>query len=408
MLNSVYFITFGCKVNLAETEKMRLSLLSKGFVIAESEEKADIFVINSCTVTDTADKKLKKTISRLRREYRNAVIAVMGCYTELKSLENVDIMVGTADRDSLPDKLFELLPQKEVFSDFQIFPDNTRAFLKIQDGCSCNCSYCIIPKARGGFCSKPLEEIGADAKAFAAAGFKEIVLTGINIGFYGIENSQTLSDAVLTVSENAPFARIRLGSLEPERMTDLEIEKLGEIKNLCPHFHLSLQSACDRTLQVMNRRYTVGEYIAVAEKLRQKFPNTAITTDVIVGFPGETEEDFNDSCENIKKIGFSDIHIFPYSKREGTKAALMENQIPENIKHKRAKVLSEIVEDMRHDFAESMKGKTLKVLFEKEKTPGVHVGFTENYLPYTVKNNDYTSWRNQIKEVVFIPLPNCL
>jgi threonylcarbamoyladenosine tRNA methylthiotransferase MtaB len=403
MLNSVYFITFGCKVNLAETEKMRLSLLSKGFVISESEEKADIFVINSCTVTDTADKKLKKTIGKLRREYKNAVIAVMGCYTELKSLENVDITVGTADRDTLADKLYELLPQKEVFSDFQIYPDNTRAFLKIGDGCSCNCSYCIIPKARGGFRSKPLEEIKAEAKAFSQAGFKEIVLTGINIGFYGIETGHTLSDAVLAVSENAPSARIRLGSLEPERMTDSEIEKLSQIKNLCPHFHLSLQSACDRTLAAMNRRYTVAEYIAVVEKLRAAFPNAAITTDVIVGFPGETEEDFIESCDNIKKIGFSDIHIFPYSKREGTAASLMPEQIPENIKHERAKILSEIVEDMKKDFAESMRGKALTVLFEKERTPGVHVGFTENYLQYQTRNDDLTSWRNQIKEVVFIP-----
>jgi threonylcarbamoyladenosine tRNA methylthiotransferase MtaB len=403
MLNSVYFITFGCKVNLAETEKMRLALLSKGFVISESEENADIFVINSCTVTDTADKKLKKTILRLRREYKDALIAVMGCYTELKSLENVDITVGTADRDTLAEKLFELLPQKEVFSDFQIYPENTRAFLKIQDGCFCNCSYCIIPKARGGFSSKPLEEIGAEAKAFAKAGFREIVLTGINIGFYGIENGQHLSDAVLAVSQNAPNTRIRLGSLEPELMTDEEIDKLSQINNLCPHFHLSLQSACDRTLKAMNRRYTVAEYIAVAEKLRQNFPNTAITTDVIVGFPGETETDFNDCCDNIKKIGFSDIHIFPYSKREGTAAYLMDEQIPENVKHERAKILSEIVEDMKKDFAESMRGKALTVLFEKEKRPGVHVGFTENYLPYTVKNNGLSSWRNQIKEVRYIP-----
>jgi threonylcarbamoyladenosine tRNA methylthiotransferase MtaB len=403
MLNSVYFITFGCKVNLAETEKIRLSLLSKGFVTAISESTADIFVINSCTVTDTADKKLIKTICRIRREYKNAVIAVMGCYTELKRLENVDIMVGTADRDTLADKLAELSPAKEIFADYKSYPDNTRAFLKIQDGCSCSCSYCIIPKARGAFRSKPLDEIGAEARAFAEADFREIVLTGINIGFYGVEWGQTLFDAVKTVSENAPNARIRLGSLEPERMTDSEIEKLSKIKNLCPHFHLSLQSACDKTLKAMNRRYTVDEYIAVASKLRKNFPNTAITTDVIVGFPGETEEDFIESCVNIKKTGFSDIHIFPYSKREGTAASLMDDQVPEKIKHDRVKILSEIVEDMKKAYAETMRGKTLKVLFEREKKPGIHVGFTENYLQYETRNEDFTTWRNRIKEVIFIP-----
>jgi threonylcarbamoyladenosine tRNA methylthiotransferase MtaB len=403
MLNSVYFITFGCKVNLTETEKMRRILLSKGFTTALSEEKADIFVINSCTVTDTADKKLKKTLSRLRREYPNALIAVMGCYTELKPLENADITVGTADRDSLADKIIKLAPQKGYHSDLASYPDNTRAFLKIQDGCSCNCSYCIIPKARGGFRSKPLEKIGAEARDFAAAGFREIVLTGINIAFYGIEFGQTLYDAVKIVSENAPNVRIRLGSLEPERMTDSEIEKLSKIKNLCPHFHLSLQSACDKTLAAMKRRYGIVKYEAVAGRLRGVFTNAAITTDIIVGFPGETETDFVESCENIEKIGFSDIHIFPFSAREGTAAALMDNQIPENVKHERAKRLAKIVGKMKRQFLQSMSGKTVAVLFEREKSAGVHIGYTENYLPFQIENDDLTSWQNKIAEVVYIP-----
>ncbi|MDR0903216.1 MAG: tRNA (N(6)-L-threonylcarbamoyladenosine(37)-C(2))-methylthiotransferase MtaB [Ruminococcus sp.] len=409
--NRVFFITFGCKVNLTETEAMKKIFCNEGFRAASDESEADIFVINSCTVTDTADLKLKKTLSRLRRSYPAAIIALTGCYSEIhpEKTDFADIIIGTSGRNKLPgmiknqiakslppENLFaENNPPAGIFEDFSLtnFTGNTRAFLKIQDGCNMNCAYCIIPKTRGSFRSKPLESVISDAKTLCENGFKEIVLTGINLAFYGVEFGLRLINAVEAIADNATGVRIRLGSLEPEIISDSDIARLKEI-NVCPHFHLSLQSACDRTLERMNRHIKIAQYMKLVAKLRENFPLAAITTDIIVGFPGETEEDFAISCANIEKIGFANIHIFPYSKREGTAAADMPCQIPENVKKNRAKILAEIAEKSRREFEQSFIGKTLNVLFEKEKTPGFHRGFSENYIHVEVSGEG--SWRNEL------------
>jgi threonylcarbamoyladenosine tRNA methylthiotransferase MtaB len=332
-------------------------------------------------------------------------IALTGCYSEIhpEKTDLADIIIGTSGRNYLPlmikNQIAESLPPITAFEDFSIcdFAENTRAFLKIQDGCNMNCSYCIIPKTRGKFRSKPPESIANDAKALYEKGFKEIVLTGINLAFYGIEYGLRLVDAVETVANNAPGVRIRLGSLEPEIISDSDIARLKAV-NLCPQFHLSLQSACDLTLARMNRHIRFAEYYDLAKKLRENFPNASITTDIIVGFPGETDEDFEISCENIKKIGFANIHIFPYSRREGTAAASMPCQIPENVKKARAKTLAEIAEKSRREFEKSFVGKTLNVLFEREKTPGLHRGFSENYIHVEVPGSG--SWKNELKAVL--------
>jgi threonylcarbamoyladenosine tRNA methylthiotransferase MtaB len=434
--NRVFFISFGCKVNLTETEMMKKSFLEQGFETAPIESDADIFVINSCTVTDTADKKLKKTLTRLRKAYPAAIIALTGCYSEIhpEKSEFADIIIGTSGRnklaqmiknrlaeraadgrladfadnaappaeifaDKVPAGVFADTVRAGVFEDFSVteFTGNTRAFLKIQDGCNMNCTYCIIPKTRGGFRSKSLESIAGDAKSLFANGYKEIVLTGINLAFYGIEHGKRLVNAVETIAENAPGVRIRLGSLEPEVISDSDIARLKKV-NLCPQFHLSLQSACDRTLARMNRHINFAEYSALVTKLRENFPGAAITTDIIVGFPGETDADFAESCENIKKLGFANIHVFPYSRREGTAAAEMPCQIPENVKKTRAAALTEIAENSRREFERKFIGKTLNVLFEKEKTPGIHRGFSENYIHVEVSGQG--TWRNKLLPVL--------
>ncbi|MDR0974571.1 MAG: tRNA (N(6)-L-threonylcarbamoyladenosine(37)-C(2))-methylthiotransferase MtaB [Ruminococcus sp.] len=418
---SVFFITFGCKVNLTETEAMKKNFLKQGFFTASTEQEADIFVINSCTVTDSADSKVRKTLSRLKRSYPEKLIALTGCYSEIHpENEDADIIIGTSGRNKLPsmikNRLAEASPVNifdelsvsnftdniKAFEDFSVsdFTDNTRAFLKIQDGCNMNCTYCIIPKTRGRFRSKPLESVKHDAKILAENGYKEIVLTGINLAFYGIEFGLKLVDAVEAIRAAAPDVRIRLGSLEPEIISDSDIAIFKEM-NVCPQFHLSLQSGCDRTLSNMNRHIKISEYLELVRKLRENFPGASITTDIIVGFPGETEEDFALSCENIKKIGFGSVHVFPYSRREGTKAALMGDQIPENVKKIRAKKLSDITSQSRREFEKSFVGKTLSVLFEKEKIPGLHRGFSENYIHVQVRGETET-WRNSLKSVLII------
>jgi threonylcarbamoyladenosine tRNA methylthiotransferase MtaB len=404
--NRVFFITFGCKVNLTETEMMKKSFSEQGFIAAPDESEADIFVINSCTVTDTADKKLKKTLTRLRRAYPAAIIALTGCYSELhpEKSEFADIIIGTSGRNKLADMIKNRVTVRppvvnSLYEDFSVtdFAGNTRAFLKIQDGCNMNCTYCIIPKTRGNFRSKPPQSIANDAKSLYEKGFKEIVLTGINLAFYGIEFGLRLINAVETIAENAPGVRIRLGSLEPEVISDSDIARLKKV-NLCPQFHLSLQSACDRTLARMNRHIDFAGYSALVYKLRENFPGAAITTDIIVGFPGETDIDFAESCENIKKLGFANIHVFPYSRREGTAAAEMPYQIPENIKKSRAAFLTEIAENSRREFEQQFIGKTLNVLFEKEKTPGFHRGFSENYIHVEVSGEG--TWKNKLLPVL--------
>lgn len=413
---NIHFKTFGCKVNLYETENMKQNFSQKGFNVTEQENESGIFVINTCTVTETSDKKIFKEIRRLRREYPDSVIAVTGCYPqafpdEASDIKEADIIVGTKNRNALPDIITEYLESriKKVdiceYSSNDVFEDmcnigyenNTRAFIKIQDGCNMFCTYCIIPYSRGRFRSKPIEKLKNEAEQLAAAGYQEIVLVGINLSFYGIEYKLRLADAVETVCAINGIKRVRLGSLEPEMINDEDIRRLATQPKFCPQFHLSLQSGCDKTLKEMNRRYTSADYAALVQKLRENFDNCSITTDVMVGFPNETDDDFKQSVDFVKKIGFSKIHVFPYSQRKGTPAADFENQISTQQKNIRARIMTDTAERSRKNFLQSQVGLTVPVLFEREKSDKIPHGYTPNYTLIKIfTKNSGKSLRNRI------------
>lgn len=395
---NIHFKTFGCKVNLYETENMKQDFIQNGFIVTEIESESDIFIINSCTVTETGDKKVFKELRRLRREYPDSIIAVTGCYPqafpeEASHIQEADIIAGTKNRHDLPNIIKEFIENhtKKInicsYSSNEVFENmcnigyenNTRAFIKIQDGCNMFCTYCIIPYSRGGFRSKPIEKLKEETEQLAAAGYREIVLVGINLSFYGIEYKLRLADAVETVCAIEGIERVRLGSLEPEMISDEDIRRLAAQPKLCPQFHLSLQSGCNKTLKEMNRRYTAEEYFDLVQKLRNNFENCSITTDVMVGFPNETDEDFKQSVEFVKKIGFSKVHVFPYSSRKGTPAAENPNQIPTNIKNLRAAAMSKAAERSHIEFLQSQVGLVFPVLFEREKADKIPHGYTPNY-----------------------------
>ncbi|MBQ8787294.1 MAG: tRNA (N(6)-L-threonylcarbamoyladenosine(37)-C(2))-methylthiotransferase MtaB [Oscillospiraceae bacterium] len=421
---NIYFITFGCKVNLYETENMKQNFISHGYNISKTENEAEIFIINSCTVTGTGDKKLKKEIRRLKRQYPSSIIALTGCFPqafseEAENISEVDIVTGTKNRNILPKLVSQYISdlkrkncifqynRHETFESMSNtgYENNTRAFVKIQDGCNMFCTYCIIPYSRGNFRSKPLKDIISEVEQLALTGYKEIVLVGINLSFYGIDFGKRLVDAVEAVCRIDGIERVRLGSIEPEMITENDIVRLSRLKNLCPQFHLSLQSGCDKTLKAMNRRYLTADYKKIVDLLKLHFDNCAITTDIMVGFPGETDEDFEQSLKFAQKIGFSKSHIFPYSPRKGTPAAEFEYQVSENTKHQRAEIMSKAMDKCMYEFHKSQLGKEFPVLFEREKSDGIHHGFTPNYTQVKIltKNSD-KSLRNQLFYVKIIEL----
>ena len=393
-------LTLGCKVNACESAAIEKSLLENGFSAAEGEN-ADLFVINSCSVTGTAVAKARHAASRFRRENPAGIIALCGClpqsYPEEAGLKfDADIVLGNSDKDKLADyvrdyienrvKTVKVNPLSRAFVKESAAPDEdrTRAFIKIEDGCDRFCSYCIIPTARGRVRSLSCEDIAKQAQSCVENGHKEIVLTGINLGCYGQELGLTLFDAVKAVSESG-VPRIRLSSLEPEMITDELIEKLGEIPALCPHFHLSLQSGSDDILRKMNRKYNTEQFSHIAAKLREVFPECSITTDIIVGFPYESDEDFQKSVDFAKKIGFAKIHVFPYSIRKGTIAAEMP-QIQPSVRTERSRVLIAEAEKLEDAFLRSRRGKTGIALIEKPQSELYSQGFTENYTPVRILN----------------------
>lgn len=395
---SFKILTLGCKVNSCESAAIEKRFLENGFTKAEGEN-ADLYIINSCSVTGTAVAKARHAASRYRRENPDGVIVLCGCfpqsYPEEAGLKfDADIVVGNSDKDKIVGyvqgflenrlKTVKINPLTRDFCTGCSVPDEdrTRAFIKIEDGCDRFCSYCIIPTARGRVRSLSCEEIREQASACFADGHREIVLTGINLGCYGQDLGLSLFDAVKAVSESG-VPRIRLSSLEPEMITDELIEKLGKIPALCPHFHLSLQSGSDDILRKMNRKYTTEQYLHVVEKLREVFPECAITTDIIVGFPFESDEDFQKSVEFAKKIGFAKIHVFPYSLRKGTIAAEMP-QIQPSVRTERSRVLMNIAETLEDEFLRSRRGKEGVVLIEKPQSELYSQGFTENYTPVRI------------------------
>ncbi|MBO7472638.1 MAG: tRNA (N(6)-L-threonylcarbamoyladenosine(37)-C(2))-methylthiotransferase MtaB [Ruminococcus sp.] len=416
----ICFVTFGCKVNYYETECMKSMFREAGFEVTDKAISADIVVINSCTVTASGDSRTLTALRKLRSALPEAVIALTGCYPqanreEAEKLGEADIIVGTKERSAIVRLVTECLSERRRIVDIREFSSddkfeplkcaqfdsNTRAFVKIQDGCNQFCSYCMIPFARGRCRSKPLSLLYEEARAIAAGGVKEIVLSGINLAFYGSEWERDLSDAVEMCAHTKGIERVRLGSLEPELMSGELLRRLRALPEFCPQFHLSLQSGCEKTLKAMNRNYTAAEYLALTEHIRGIFPECSFTTDVMVGFPQETDEDHRESVDFVKKIGFSRVHVFRYSRRNGTKAAQMTGQVPENIKSERWQEMTAAADMDRERYLKYMVGKTVKVLFERENSTEFHHGYAPDYTLVKIsRKNPEKSLRNQIRSVI--------
>ena len=403
----VAFSTLGCRVNVYESEAMAEKFIREGYEVVDASEAADVYVINTCTVTNMGDKKSRQIISRARRLNENATVAVVGCYSqiapkEVSEIPGVDVVLGTRNKGDvvyyvnkardegksqvhvegvLKNKKFEELNIEE-------YQDKTRAFLKIQDGCNRFCTYCIIPYSRGSVCSKDPKKVLEEVNKLAEHGFKDIILSGIHTASYGLdlEGSVNLIDIIEEIEKVEGIERIRIGSIEPAFFTPEVIEKIKKFKKLCPHFHLSLQSGCDATLKRMNRRYTAKEYADSVNLLRETMPDVSITTDVIVGFPGETEEEFNETYEFLKNIKLTKTHVFKYSPRKGTKAADMQDQLDGSIKEKRSKLLIELSNKNEKEFIEKFIGKEMDALIEAEVKgkDGIYEGYTRNYIKVQV------------------------
>lgn len=397
------FYTLGCKVNQYETQALSEQFRAKGFQIVPPEEDADVYLVNSCTVTGTGDQKSRQTVRRFKRLHPQSIVVLTGCmpqaYPEQATmLAQADIVIGNRDSEKILDaideyqlsgkRIFQVAPHEtgETFHGGSIsgFQEHTRAFVKIQDGCDRFCSYCIIPTSRGRVRSKSLDELEAELYRLRGAGFLEIVLVGINLSSYGKDLSVSFCDAVERACSVNGILRVRLGSLEPDHLTPQVVERLANCGKLCPQFHLSLQSGCDETLRRMNRHYTCTEYEALCETLRASFSDAAITTDVMTGFPGETEEEFAETLSFVRKIGFEKIHVFPYSPRPGTRAAAMP-QLPKAVKEERARRMREAADEMRKRFLTEEIGKQFPVLFETMGTNGFLEGYTSNYTPVRVR-----------------------
>ena len=391
--------TLGFKVNQYETQAMEAILAAHGHRRAEKGESADAVIVNSCAVTAESGRKTRQTIRRLREENPGAVIAVSGCYSQLEPEKvrqlGAKVVFGAADRAKFVEAVEKAAAEGEeelwidkpferrVFEELRAgaVDGRTRAMLKIQDGCHNFCSYCIIPYTRGRLRSLPLEKAAAESARLAAEGFRELVLTGIEVASYGVDlpGKPGLADLVSAVAAASGEMRIRLGSLEPTVVTEDFCERVASLKKLCPHFHLSLQSGCDKTLRAMNRKYDTSAFFAVAERLRRYFPGCALTGDLITGFPGETEEDHAETLAFIEKCAFADLHVFPYSRRPGTKADAMPGQCSAAVKSRRAAEASAVAAATRARYLDAQIGRSLTVLFESGEGEG-SLGHSENYL----------------------------
>lgn len=394
----VYFESYGCKVNSYETESMMADFKLNGYDLTNDPIEANVIVINSCTVTASGDSKSLYAVRKYRKLNADAVIVLTGCLPQASpevsdKIMQADIVTGTRQRGRISELVNEFIEKRQRIvnipeygktDEFEkitcgSFENRTRAFIKIQDGCNQFCTYCLIPYARGRCRSKPIEDLREEVRKVAQSGIKEIVLVGINLMFYGKEFGLRLTDAVEACCEIDGVERVRLGSLEPEMISDEDLSRLSRLKQFCPQFHLSLQSGCDKTLKAMNRHYNTDEYFSLVKKIREFFPECSITTDVMVGFPDESDEDFEQSLEFVKKIGFAKIHVFQYSKRKGTVAAEKINQIPKDVKQLRADRMKDVGDETRKNYLEKQVGKVVPVLFEKENSPDFHQGHAPDY-----------------------------
>lgn len=419
----VAFLTLGCKVNSYETNKMKKEFIDAGYIVTNFEDYADIYIVNTCTVTNIADRKSRQMLHRARRLNPEAIVVAAGCYVDSAKKKNeidksIDIFVPNKDKTHILDIVNSVVKKrikdiKEVASNKQ--QKHTRAYVKIQDGCNQYCTYCIIPYVRGKVKSRSIEDIRAEVKELADNGYKEIVITGIHVSSYGTEpddaksfiklGGKPLLNLLKIISDIAGIERIRLGSLEPRIITETFVKELVTVPQICPHFHLSLQSGCDTVLKRMNRHYTTLEYLRCVEILYKYFDNPAITTDIIVGFPQETKEEFEETCNFAYKVGFAKIHVFKYSKRYGTIASQMDGQLTEKVKTKRGQRLALIEKELEKAYQKQAVKKYEKVLFEEITeidNKKYLVGYNERYIRIAVpadKIKDADKLCNTIKKV---------
>ena len=392
-MKKVAFHTLGCKVNIYETEAMQELMQKAGYSIVDFDDKADIYVVNTCSVTNMADRKSRQMLHKAKKDNPDAVIVAVGCYVQaaaksIKQDEKIDIIIGNNMKNKIADIINDYYEHQDPntvdisgdfvldiskikeYEEFRVLKhkEHTRAFIKIQDGCNQFCSYCIIPYTRGRVRSRSIEEIEKEVRDLVNVGYKEVILTGIHISSYGLdfEDSIQLIELVEKVAEIEGVKRLRISSLEPRIITEEFVERLAKLDNFCPHFHLSLQSGSDNTLKAMSRRYDASEFKEGVMLIRKYFDMPALTTDIIAGFPGETEDDFTESLEYIRDIGFFELHVFPYSKREGTKAASMEETLSNKDKTRRVNLLLSMQEPIRRKFLEEKIGKEVEVLIESE------------------------------------------
>lgn len=401
------FYTLGCKVNQYETEYMSELLKNAGFDIVSPSEDADYYIINSCTVTATADQKTRQNVRKFKRKHPDSVVILTGCMPQAfpedaKKLIEADIVFSNKNDGDILKLINEYnatqnrilnIEQHKTGDDFwecsiNSFSDRIRAFVKIEDGCDRFCSYCIIPKSRGRVRSKKPESLKAEIESLANSGIKEIVLVGINLSAYGKNENFDIVDAVKICADNENILRVRLGSLEPDHITNDIIKRLAEIDKFCPQFHLSLQSGCNKTLKNMNRHYTAEEYKALCDKLRKAFDDAGITTDVMVGFNEESQEDFDDSLSFVKSIAFEKVHTFPYSERIGTAASRKGDSVPKAEKERRAAVMIKETEKIRQSYLKNLIGKTKEVLFESKLDENTYQGYTKSYIPVQIKSDE--------------------
>lgn len=399
------FYTLGCKVNQAESEYMAELLQKAGFEIVNPNDEADYYIVNSCTVTATADQKTRQSVRRFKRKHPNSTVILTGCMPQAfpkdaEKLEQADIVLGNKNDNDILDLINKHAAQKnriirlsehqngEKFAPCSVraFGGRVRAFVKIEDGCDRFCSYCIIPKSRGRVRSKPLEDLKQEVTDLAANGIKEVVLVGINLSAYGKGTDFNIADAVETCAGVDGISRIRLGSLEPDHITDSIISRLSTVHKFCPQFHISLQSGCNKTLKNMNRHYTAEEYEELCNKLRAAFKDCSLTTDVMVGFHEETEQDFEESLAFVKRISFEKVHVFPYSERTGTAASKRGDSVSKQEKDRRASVMITETEKIRQNYLERQIGKKVRLLVEGRANSEYLRGYTKNYLPVLLKS----------------------
>lgn len=423
-MEKVAFYTLGCKVNQYETEAITELFEKAGYQVVDFDDKADVYVINTCTVTSMSDRKSRQAIRRAKKNNDRSVVAVVGCYAqtapeEVGKIEGVNLIIGTKDRHKIIEYLNELkggsskahyveniMTAREFEKlDIETYKEHTRAFIKIQDGCNQYCTYCIIPYARGPIRSKPPEDVVSEAGKLAQSGFKEIVLTGIHIASYGKDLKNTsLINIIQKVHNIKGIERIRLGSIEPGTITHEFVEAAKSLQKLCPHYHISLQSGCDKTLKRMNRKYTTADYKGVVSLLKENIEDVAITTDVMVGFPGETHEEFEETLGFLEEISLAKMHVFKYSPRKGTPAATFKEQVAPSVKEERSKRLIELSDKNVTKFNENYIGRVMPVLFEQEtdNDEGLIEGLTSNYIRVVCKGS--RDLKGSIRDVKLIGL----